>query len=90
MDSICDKCYFRTDCAMYEPSAKVASCYCYKHDPRITNADRVRAMSDEELATFMAERNACLRPNLRTKDECWQYDDCEACWLDWLKQEAET
>ena len=53
-----------------------------------TNADRIRALSDEELAKFMDERNACLRPNLRTEAECEQYEDCEQCWRDWLKQEA--
>ena len=53
-----------------------------------TNADRIRALSDEELAKFMNERNACLRTHLRTAAECEEYHNCKDCWLDWLKQEA--
>ena len=57
---------------------------------RMTNADRIRALSDEELAKFMDERNACLRTHQRTVAECENYHDCKDCWLDWLKQEAIT
>ena len=38
----------------------------------ITNADRVRAMTDEELAEWIISITEDLTPN----------------WLDWLKQEA--
>ena len=58
------------------------------HPAIITNADRIRAMTDEELLAFLNERNACLLPYLRTKTECEEYSDCKQCWLDWLKQEA--
>ena len=57
-----------------------------------TNADRIRAMSDEELATLLSEL-------------CWSGDDCYSCplhgkscgntnglsgWLGWAKQPAEV
>ena len=55
----------------------------------ITNADRLRAMSDEELAEFISNwsyTNAC-------KCEEQSYADCnlkcEECVLDWLQQPAE-
>lgn len=55
----------------------------------ITNADRIRAMSDEELAEFIPNwsyTNAC-------KCEEQSYADCnlkcEECVLDWLQQPAE-
>ena len=51
------------------------------------NADRIRLMTVAEMAQFMGGRNACLRP-MRTPGECEGYCDCEQCWLDWLKQEA--
>jgi hypothetical protein len=38
----------------------------------ITNADRIRAMTDEELAYFMANIEPCR----------------ESAWLNWLKQEV--
>lgn len=51
-----------------------------------TNGDRIRAMTDEELAML-------LNPTCPT-GECpdnlpWdQAHDCYKCWLDWLKQEV--
>ena len=55
---------------------------------RQTNADRIRAMSDEELAEFIPNwsyTNAC-------KCEEQSYADCnlkcEECVLDWLQQPA--
>ena len=55
----------------------------------ITNADRIRAMNDEELAEFIPNwsyTNAC-------KCEEQSYADCnlkcEECVLDWLQQPAE-
>lgn len=53
----------------------------------ITNADYIRAMSDEELAEFIGcdpMYNIC--PN-----DCQNDSDrpCKVCALDWLKQEME-
>ena len=46
----------------------------YTHDDwKKTNADRIRSMTDEELAEFMANIEPCR----------------ESAWLDWLKQEAD-
>ena len=54
-----------------------------------TNADRIRSMTDEELAEFI--EGACCPPVCYTKhfDEC-QKEDCVPCWLAWLKKEVET
>lgn len=53
----------------------------------MTNADRIRSMSDEELATFLyhAWNNAswCM-----VKDHCPDEDSCFPCWLDWIKKEC--
>ena len=46
-----------------------------------SNADKIRTMTDEELAEWIAGAE-CPRRN------CMLADDCEACWLDWLKQEV--
>lgn len=48
-----------------------------------TNSDRIRAMTDEELAVLL--QNSCCRPDL---NDCPPKFDCDECWLDWLKQEA--
>lgn len=48
-----------------------------------TNADRIRAMSDEELADFIDREFGCCPP---TGDCEKMSNDCKACWIDWLKQ----
>ena len=48
---------------------------------QITNADRIRQMSDEELAKILG--NKCICP---PTSECV---NCFDCWLEWLKQPAE-
>ena len=54
-----------------------------------TNADHIRAMSDEELAKFIPDwsyTNACKCDELPYVD-C--NNECEKCVLEWLKQPAE-
>lgn len=61
-----------------ETSRKIAERileHCEKHK---TNADRIRSMTDEELAAFMAEETESYLSGAGNK------------WLDWLRQEAET
>ena len=50
-----------------------------------TNADRIRAMSDEEMAEWHKQMMEGYCP--RQTSEC--PSDCYECWLDWLKQEAD-
>ena len=51
----------------------------------MTNADRIRAMSDEELAKVPAKFGySCVFP----QKECSESDACEKCLLEWLKQPA--
>ena len=59
-------------------------------DKAATNADRIRAMSDEELAKLLAK--SCV-PDDRTKCIDWLEgetieESCTRCCLDWLKKEA--
>lgn len=52
----------------------------------MTNADRIRAMSDEELADFLADDDRACPPR---HHNCRKYiDKCDGCWLEWLKQPA--
>lgn len=56
-------------------------------DPEIiTNADRIRAMSDEELAKWLMIAGICIRDF----EHC-QCDgvSCRQCRLNWLQQPAE-
>ena len=60
---------------------------CVPHIKDRTNADRIRAMSDEELAKFM-RKPFCDK---RTDEECKisYCGVCDQCILDWLRQPAE-
>ena len=64
-----------------------------KYDPdeffnrkKQTNADRIRAMPDEELALWLFKNNACVDfPTYKCNGK-----PCHDCWLDWLQQEVGT
>lgn len=52
----------------------------------MTNADRIRAMSDEELAKFIT--SGYYQPHCPV-GSCPVVEDCEDCWLRWMKAEVE-
>ena len=54
-----------------------------------TNADRLRAMSDEELCDAFCEYGYCPPEQMETSLPCYIYG-CTRCWLDWLKQEVDN
>ena len=54
--------------------------------PKKTNADRIRAMSDEELAkVIICPKQVCDKVHILVGRT-----DCEACSLEWLQQPAEV
>ena len=90
----CDTCKHKDRWVNTEP------CYSCKGgkdgwEPR-TRADRVRAMSDEELARLLTDAECpsdlggtekCKDPPPHTSLDSIL---CRECWLDWLRQEADT
>lgn len=48
----------------------------------MTNGEKIRQMSDEELAKFLCDDKCELCVSI-------YYPNCEACRLNWLKQEVE-
>lgn len=51
----------------------------------MTNADRIRQMSDEELASWYV-----IKCTIMMKRDCPKpYKTCKDCILEWLQQEAE-
>lgn len=91
--SICDTC--RVD-KCFHRSPYTTGCSRYKAKQKtMTNADRIRAMSDEELASYWAEHYDEFCPN---KPECGAILDtensipdgwCAACVLEWLRKPVE-
>ena len=62
----------------------------------MTNADKIRSMTDEELAKFLADGFDCEGCELSYVEDIWHETHCNGkhneCWknlLEWLKQPAE-
>lgn len=51
-----------------------------------TNADRIRSMTDEELADWLLSQGCKAHI---TDEWCKKQRNCRACWLDWLREEVE-
>lgn len=58
----------------------------WKHDAKMviaTNGDKIRAMTDEEMAIFLSGIDCC------NPKPCEPGMYCEKCWLEWLKSPVE-
>lgn len=59
-----------------------------------TNADRIRGMTDEELATNFAGRCCPKKDEFydcgKLNGKSFSWEDCRKCWLDWLKSPVEV
>ena len=60
----------------------------------VTNADRIRAMTDEQLSHFIADLfmqfRRCPEDENWDRSVCLVDRDCAVCWFEWLRQEADT
>ena len=62
----------------------------YRESSKQTNADRIRDMSDEELAEFLAYNAYCEECYVEKDDSCCYPDGtCKQKHLEWLQSEAE-
>ena len=75
----------KTDCVRADRNYGYTFCDKHTHPP-ITNGDRIRAMSDEELAKILGDKCICP-PTSECEKLC---GDCDVCWLEWLRQPAEN
>ena len=81
----CENCTKYDDCRT--GSGLTWPCAAY-HPKAVTNADRIRAMSDEELAVFLESSRGCP-----SDDDC-EYgvhatpENCIKHWATWLQQPA--
>ena len=75
-------------CAEFDWCVENEDCGLFKLKP-MTNADRIRAMTDAELADAFAMISDCMSCNCRSaEDDCSIVDGtCQRQWLEWLKQE---
>lgn len=77
-------------CAVCNPHDPLLNYYQNQEGPVATNADRIRAMSNEELAVLLEGCICPSEPCKKVVNRERQPDKkmCQSCWLDWLKQEA--
>lgn len=83
MENICSECRKSTDCKRKPRTDQrtVAGCSWFEADTVITNADRIRSMSDEELAEWVWSAESSGRAfGVRGKN----------AWLKWLKATVEA
>lgn len=75
-------------CPNFETAQESAAYLCGVMDERKrkqTNADRIRSMTDEELAKTLGDKCICP-PTSGCAEVC---GDCVDCWLEWIKRPAE-
>ena len=61
-----------------------------KNVGKMTNADRIRSMSDEELATMLKDYKDCSKNCIISNGKhCYQVCEEESVLLKWLQQPAE-
>lgn len=80
----CSGCKYLNERGYCEFTACIIPCTVRATIPEVkpqTHADRVRSMSDEELAEFMWA--GC--DNI-TQEACKSHAGCVNCWLDWLRE----
>lgn len=70
---------------MYQHECPVCG---HKRSMPMTNADRIRAMTDEELCEFLSKCEFCDICE-EGCENCSYNGDCERRLADWLKQPAE-
>lgn len=81
MDNICIDCRNSADCKRKPRTDQwtVAGCSWFEADPVITNSDRIRSMTDEELAEWLSEVAGWIAP----------YEGRVHPLLEWLKAPVE-
>ena len=93
-DSICLRCNHKRYCetGVTQPSENsyVTGCSRFEPKPPQTNADKIRAMTDEEMACFLDQVQVdAFLFGQGLKDKLGREEDSASAWFDWLQQEAD-
>ena len=86
----CKVCVYGSTCNTGRGHAyHVKSCVQYTEGKPKTNADRIRSMTDEELALWLAKFTDCSECPISAYPHCTTSDEACACgWHEWLKDEV--
>ena len=88
---ICPKCGAIAEWDSYFGGTRCTRCD-FVEKPKPTHYDRFISKTPEELAEWFSHRvvaNSVECPPQHGYKHCLEQDGCRACWLDWLRQEAE-
>lgn len=100
---ICENCIFVNEsidndpcreCIMAFLAQRIKPNFVSKYKP-VTNGDRIRAMTDEELAKYLFERGNCTEycyGICAYQNECNKFNDEEVCIkhiVEWLRKETD-
>lgn len=55
----------------------------------MTNGEKIRSMTDEELAKLFAEHIDCATCHLTNPKNCRTEESCNKAFWNWLKQQVE-
>lgn len=80
MEYLCESCW-NYPCAS-DKTKKITGCFAYRTKP--TNGDKLRSMSDEELADWLA---TAIARHYNQEAAIPEFE--KGLWLDWLTKEAE-
>lgn len=78
--------YYRHYVKIINRLAELEDRFC--NEPQ-THADRIRSMTDEQLAAYLGNASLCVTIQGEDGGEwCSQYNSCNECIRDWLRQEV--
>lgn len=80
--NLCERC--AADCRHERNPNEVVQCGALK--PPMTNGDRIRTMSDNELAEILFSQRSC--PPGKSRLACEASGTCLECWTEWLAKPA--
>ena len=87
----CSRCKFQNRSKLELPCLECTQNRAMDYFKPITNADRIRNMSDEELAEFLVKVNSTIQDCMVIDCKCENTDrDCKDCFLEWLQAEVEN
>ena len=81
----CDKCACSDSCERVWKGMENATCVGYT--PVVTNGDRIRQMSDIELAKWVCKVHGACPTFCPMSNDC-DGENCDGQWIDWLREVA--
>ena len=88
----CGICKFQNTSRLELPCLECTSNRAIDYFKPMTNADRIRNMTDSELAEFLVHTQSTIKNCMIGIEDCKHENtdkDCKDCFLEWLQAEVE-